>query len=223
MVITNEIYAPKTGVYLPGVSGNYISTPDDASLDITGDICLCATVKAPDYSPGSAISLVSKYGAGGTRSYRLFVSGTGLVLTFAITVDGTAVVNYNSPNISLVDGRTYTFAVSFDADDGAGGSIATFWIDGINVGTDSDTSKVIFSGTQVLELGSLSTGTSSLMPVTFFDAKVYNGIGNNSAPGLGTLVAHFDSDKAGTRQRDSTGKIWTVAGSSWAIEKEVQR
>ena len=46
-------------VYLPGVSGNYLSVPDEAALDITGDIDIRVQVAMDDWTPAADQVLVS--------------------------------------------------------------------------------------------------------------------------------------------------------------------
>jgi len=46
LIRTNENY-----LYLPGTNGNYVSTPDAAPLDITGDIDIRVRISLDDWMP----------------------------------------------------------------------------------------------------------------------------------------------------------------------------
>ena len=117
---------------------------------------------------------------------------------------------------------TWWIAATLDVDNGASGNSVKFWKsqDGVawtQVGTTQTAAGVtsIFSGTSIVEIGSNNTGFAS----TYFsgllqDARIYNGIGDNSKPGLGTLVAHFDASvpNTGSTYPDGLGNTWTING-----------
>src|SRR5690606_30587881 len=78
-----RILAPGGTPHMVGTvgPGNHASTPDHASLDITGDLWVAAEVQLADLhgftSPGVA-DLVAKWGTVGSRSYYLLASGESL-------------------------------------------------------------------------------------------------------------------------------------------------
>lgn len=222
---------PSTALYLPGISGNYVSTPDDASLDITGDLCLVAHVALNDWTPtvASESTLLGKWNSANQRSFRFDVEAVTGYLMFWGSATGTSpFVNPKStvaPTIS--DGNDLWVALTVDVDNGASGHDVKFWTSsdgstwsqlGSTVTTAGTTS--FFNSTQALEIGSYNNGAAGLKPGTVYYAAVYDGIGANTAPGQGTLVyeADFSHPWVGNRYTDSTGKVSTINGSAWAWE-----
>jgi hypothetical protein len=69
-------------VYLPGVGGNYLSVPDEAALDITGDIDIRVQVAMDDWTPTAAQTLLSKYSTSSGFSYLLRLETSGALRLF---------------------------------------------------------------------------------------------------------------------------------------------
>jgi hypothetical protein len=64
-------------VYLPGVASNYMSVPDEAALDITGDIDIRVQVAMDDWTSGSSYGLIAKFSdVGDNRGYMLRYFGS---------------------------------------------------------------------------------------------------------------------------------------------------
>ena len=189
MEVNNRYMASGTYLYLPGIAGNYASTPDAGALDITGDIDLRCKVALDDWTPGSLSTLVGKYGASGQRSYLLYVNTTG-TLGFQSTADGsTAIISTSTIAPTVVDGATLWVRATLDVDNGASGNTVTFYTstDGtnwtqlgdpvVNAGTTS-----IFNSTALLGVGAYATsGATSPARGKFFRAQVLNGIGGTVA------------------------------------------
>jgi len=211
---------PQGGLVLPGTAGNYASTPDTAVLDITGDVDLRADAKLTNWASGASQQLIGKYTTGGNqRSYRLAITGTGLVQMLWSDL-GSNDVPLNSTIAVTPDPATGRLAVraTLDVDNGAAGHTATFytaatlrgpWVQlgapVVGAGTTS-----IFSGTAVLEAGSRDAGTANLATGTIYAAEVRNGIN-------GTVVAspRFNQLATGTTGfTDTSGRVWTVNGTA---------
>lgn len=201
-------------VQLPGSSGNTITTPDAASLDITGDIDIAVKVAADDWTPAADSYLIAKYTVtGNQRSYALILATTG-ALTFQFSADGTTPVNKSSTaNLSaLANGSVKWVRATVDVDNGASGYDVRFYTSddgstwtqlGTTVTTATATS--IFAGTAVLEIGSRNNGTSDFFAGKFFEGWVKSGIG-------GTAVARPIATVTGVS--DATPLTWTVNGTA---------
>lgn len=156
-------------VYLPGVTGNYMSVPDSAALDIVGDIDIRARVALDDWTPAAVSALVAKYvSTGDQRSYRLYVSADGK-LHLAWSPNGTSpsVIDVASTVATgVTDGATKWVRATLDVDNGAVGNDVKFYTsdDGTawtQLGTTVTTAGVtsIYAGTAPGEIGAYSGGT----------------------------------------------------------------
>ena len=188
---------PHTGtnyLYLPGVAGNYASTPDAAALDITGDIEMVVRAQLADWTPANFTTLVAKDTVvAGERSYslRMDTGSTGR-LYFEWFTDGTsATVATASPSGALpfTDGQTYWIRARFTASDRVltvhyaadQPTEPTSWT--LHGSSVSGASTSIFSGPAALTIGGRAADT----PCTggIYRTIIRNGIG-------GTTV--FDAD-----------------------------
>jgi hypothetical protein len=201
-------------VQLPGSSGNTITTPDAASLDIVGDIDIRARIAADDWTPAADSAIVAKYNTtGNQRSYALYLNSTG-ALSMRWSADGTTVITKNSTvNPTVTDGQILWVRATLDVDNGATGNTVTFYTSndgttwtqlGATVVTAATTA--IFASTAVLEIGSRNTGTAEFLAGKFFEAQVLSGIG-------GTSVAHPVASTASVT--DATPLTWTVNGTAF--------
>lgn len=204
------------GLVLPGTSGNYVSTPDAAALDVVGDIDIRADVTLADWTPSGTSVFVAKWGAAGNRSY-LFQLTTGGLLELAWSANGTAtIVKDSTTAVSITEGRLAVRA-TLDVDNGAAGNDVTFYtaptIDGpwtqLGATVTTATATSIFSGNLAVEVGAQSIGTVSLLTGTVHAAKILDGIG-------GTEVANPDFTiqvPGSTSFTDTAGRTWTVNGT----------
>lgn len=219
----NRVYP--TGGAL-AVSGNALSradTPDAVSLDITGNIDIRAVIDFPDYSDGNQ-TLVAKYtGTGNQRSYALRIDGSGNLamlysLTGAVALTATATTSIYS--VGAQDGSPVTVRVTRES----GTGIITFYIGNelepdpaswTQIGsTVAGTAGALFSGTALLEVGTLNAGASDMSTGNILFAQVRSGL-------AGPIVANpdFTAQPPGTLSFvDSTGKTWTMRGDSEIVE-----
>ena len=180
-------------VYLPGVNGNYLSTPDAAALDITGDIDLRAKVALDDWTPAAEGYLLSKWSSG-QQSYILAVTTGGNLRLYWTTNGSTNIYRTSTVALGLTDGAVKWVRATLDVDNGASGHDAKFWTSddgsswtqlGTTVTTAGTTS--IWSGSAPAEVGTISGGSSSTGgPGKYYRAQIYSGIG-------GTLVLDVDT------------------------------
>jgi len=152
-------------------------------------------------------------------SYQLYLASLG-TLGLMWSANGSNAVSQQSIGGFSVTATPWV-AATLDVDNGNDGSDVKFWssLDGVTwkqMGTPSSQSITsVFPSTTPVNIGANTGGTANLFNGLIQDVRIYNGIGNNTAPGLGTLVGHFDAARpwAGATYTDETGKVWTNNGS----------
>ena len=187
---------PTKGYFtFPATTGNYLSTPDAAALDITGDITIVARVRATDWTPSASTCIVGKW-ATSNQSYMLALDASGF-LRFYTTSDGlTPIITTSSPAVAATSGWKWV-AATFDVDNGAGGRDTRFWtsddgtswslIDTFTAGAPT----TIFSGSADLQIGDEPTPTIGPWGGDISYVSIRNGIGASGTVG-GTEVFRFD-------------------------------
>lgn|SRR5512139_148895 len=202
-------------VLLPGASGDYVSTPDAAALDITGDIDLRVRVAMDDWTPAAESTLIAKYTASGNqRSYALAVTAAG-ALIFRWSEDGTVEKSETSSAATgFTDGSTHWVRATLDADVGGTDATVTFYTseDGstwtaLGAAQANGATTSIFASTAVLELGAQTGGTVNRLAGKIFRAQVLSGIG-------GTSVAAPIASASSNSVTDATPRTWTVNGNA---------
>lgn len=189
-------------VYLPGVASNYLSVPDEAALDITGDIDIRVRVALDDWTPAADSYLIAKTTTG-QFSYGLFVRNTTGVLRFTWSVDGTNTLLATSTVAPTVaDGTALWVRATLDVDNGAAGNDVKFYTssDGTTwtqLGTTVTTAGVtsIFSGTSLVSIGASYNG-NTMMAGKVYRAQILNGI--NGTPVLDVDTSVITSGAATT-------------------------
>jgi hypothetical protein len=205
---------PSAGaLQVTGVANSYASTPDNAALDITGDIDIRADVTTT--WSGVQQALVSKYTVGtDQRSFRLTVETSGR-LRITRSTDGISTTNITSTVAVPISTGRLAVRATLDVNNGAGGHTAVFYtaangLSGpwVQLGDPVVTAGVItnFSGSAPLEVGSSNNGGLTRLTGQVHAAQVRNGI-------AGAIVANpdFNAQAAGTMVFvDSAGRTWTV-------------
>jgi hypothetical protein len=219
-----------SGVALDG-TGDYVSTPDHADLDIVGDIDLACEATLADWTPADITNLLAKDGGAGNRSYRLRINTDGTV-GIVWSTDGSSVTGTVHPSTIAVpiDSGRLAVRATLDVNDGAGGWVVNFYtaasidgpwaplgdpVDNAGGGTTS-----IFSGSGNLVVGA-AQDDGSLHPVTGTIHKAYvkNGI-------AGTVAADpdFTTPAVGASSfADSTGKTWTMQGNAEIVAAAIEQ
>lgn len=210
------------GLSLTGISGDYASTPDAASLDVIGDIDLRADVTLDSFATGADQTLIAKWtNAADQRSYRLMVDATGALQINWSTTGADTLTRLSTDILVPGPGRRLAVRATLDVDDGGGNHVATFYTGpsiigpwtrlGSPVVTAGTTS--IFASTAILEVGSTNVGTAERAVGIVHAAEVYDGIS-------GSLAADpvFAGEAASTTNFvDSSGNTWTVNGTAEII------
>ena len=219
--------APKTAIWLPGTSGNYVSTPDAAGFAVT-DVDARLFMSMDDWTPAGNKNPVGQWnGTGNQRGWQIDIDTSG---RFSIiwSTDGTynPGVTYLAQQVSTAN--TFTNGVGmglrcvFDVDNGAGGRAfsvyyrsdddiesATGWTQLGSTNTTAGTTT-IHNSTATLDIGACNNG--GLVQGSIHRALLLDGID-------GTIVASPDfTAPMGPRQRDAQGNIWTINGSAYAWE-----
>lgn len=221
---TGKAWIPEVSeLYLSGAVGGYASTPDNAVLDIVGDIDLRIECAPFDTTPAVAYTLISKWLPPANLSYLFYLETTGvLVIAWSTTGVAGTIAALNSTVSVPVPGGKLAYRVTLDVDNGAGGKTATFYTSttgvngtwtqlGATVTTAGTTS--IFSGTSDVEVGAHTSGTTNPFIGSIYAAQIRNSIG-------GTVVANpdFTAQPSGTTSFvDSAGRTWTINGTAFIL------
>jgi hypothetical protein len=227
--------AQPPGMRTPGVSGSNATTPDNAALDITGDLDLRALISLDDWTPSAQIGIMGKWTlAGNQRSYLFAMNTTGNLQLYTST-DGVASVQAASTVPISIGAGPLAVRVTIDVNNGAAGRTITFYvspnlssqIDGVpsdvlNSGPWYQlgspviiaTAITLFSSSAPLEMGSFNAGANTF-PGIFHAGQVRNGIGGTVAadPNFGGQVTDT------TSFADSAGRTWTVNGTARVINE----
>ena len=222
--------------YLPGVASNYLSVPDSAALDITGDIDIRVKVAMDDWTPAANSTLLAK-STPSNISYRFVVVPTTGTLRLTFTTDGTTTLSYDStvaPTVS--DGAVKWVRVTraqaagevkfYTSDDGSSWTQLGTTVTGASTGA-------MFSGSAGVEVGSVSNGSSFLSAGKFYRAQVYNGIGGTKVLDVDTSVLTSGSQTTFTESSSNAATVtvnrstsgrktalvggWAGGGSMWLL------
>jgi hypothetical protein len=192
----------------------FASTPDNAALDITGDIDIRAEIML--FSTPNTASIITKgfYTGGTQQSYELLLGFTAgvphVTLRWSTTGSDLLFVDNNQPQIQI--GTRIAIRVTMDVDDGAGHRVIKFYtapdINQTFVLTDTYTvagTTSIFSGTSAVRIGRGILDEDHYYG-NIYAVQVLNGI-------AGTAVANpdFTAQVTGaTSFTDAAGRVWTV-------------
>ena len=209
------------GLAVPGTAGNYASTPDNAALDIVGDIDLRAEVTLGDWTPVANPRFVAKYTlAGNQRSYAFGIQSSGQLVLLWSNNGIAQLTAFSSVSVPTAPAHQF-LRVTLDVDNGAAGNTAVFFTGTSLAGpwTQLGTPVIqagvtaIFSSTAIMEAGTLGAGTLDLSNELINALEVRNGIG-------GAVVANpnFGAQAPGTTSFvDGAGRTWTVNGTAQII------
>ena len=203
---------------LPGVAGNYASTPDSAANSITGDLDLRVLVAMDDWTPAANSMLLAKFAGAGARSFQFFVITTGTIRLFTFA-DGTNndAGQASSVSAGFTDGSAHWVRVTRDA---ASGALNYYESNDYNpdarsgtwtlIGSANRTSTPgsVFDSAQPVEVGTSTNGTGFASSGKVYRAQIFNGID-------GALAVDFNPADGGPGSPTSwvsaaTREAWTV-------------
>jgi hypothetical protein len=224
-----SVDAGSSYLMLPGATADSATTPDHASLDITGDLDIRIDFTSGALQDANIVNeLAGKYlTSGDQRSWYLTTSNGFIVFrwssagTLASSIDVTSTEGFPIPRSNRIALR-----VTHDVNNGSGGSTTTFYtsdsIDGtwtqlgdpvVNVGVTS-----VFSSTANLEVGSLATVGGQPLDGQVHAFELRNGI-------AGSVVANpdFTAQATGTTSFvDSAGRAWSVNGAASISNRKIR-
>lgn len=229
----------KAAVALPGRRTAYVSTPDSASLDVTGDLDIRIEIEPETWRAADGIELARKYGVtGDQRSWAWWVESDGDMwvrwspdgtFSSAVSVGSTDPVPDGSGQLAL--------RWTLDVDDGAGNSVVTFYTAPSLAGpwTQLGSTTVIAGTTSVyastigIELGRLNkpdgNGIGGLDPLTgrLIGFELYDGI-NGTAVASPDFGAENPGDTtfADPTVTDAQGNVWTLEGYTSITDTSVR-
>ena len=199
---------------LPGISGNYASTPDSAAVSITGDIDIRVRVATDDWSPSGSSQFMAKDDRGTNREWEFSLNTTGLFYLAWWESGGTLREVNSSVVNSITDGAIKYVRITLDVNDGAGGHVVRFYtgdngINWVQLGTDRNAGAFT---TSIRDLASPVTAGATADGATPFTGKIYYAELRNGIDG--TVVASFDASDGAAGETSfasvKTGEVWTV-------------
>jgi hypothetical protein len=202
---------------LPGVNGNYASTPDSVANSVTGAITIMCRFAPDTAPPGVDSNLVGKEASGTARMFRLRYLSAG-TLTLLLSNDGTNFLQQvSSVPLPITSGERVWVRCEWRPSDGRvqfhyaadQESVPTTWT---QLGTDGAIAyPSLFDATGSLEVGGIQGGTTQMYTGRIYRAQLYDGLHSG---GAATLVADCnlaDTEFEGLSWRASTtGEVWTV-------------
>lgn len=212
--------------YITGADDNFLSVPDAANLDITGDIDLRAEVSLADWTPGSSQALIAKWTASGAqRSYYLLVASNATI-SIGWSDDGAGFDSAGSDvAISAEAGARLWVRATLDVDNGSSGNDAKFYTStdgttwtqlGSTITGGSTTS--IFAGTGEVQIGARNDSVN--MTGKVHRAQIYDGIDGTKVLDVNpsTDIDASSSVEAGqTSFTATTGQTVTVNRSATGL------
>jgi hypothetical protein len=223
-----RVSVPATDKYLSlnGDPNDYVSTPDTAALDITGDLDIRAEIQPNWYGPDNQMIMAKWEAQADQRSWFLKVYQGVLQLQY--TTDGTkATTWFHSRTLTEIPQRA-AVRVTLDVDNGAGGRTVRWYtapsIDGpwTQLGPDSVLAGTVsvFNSTAPLKIAPYDDTNIKPYRAPFigrgYKFEVRNGIN-------GTVVANpdFTAQAADvTSFTDGAGRLWSMHGGAQIRDRE---
>lgn len=216
-----------TRLVLPGAKGDVISSPDSASLSITGDIEVRIDAQL-EWVKGDVWYIASKWVATGSQRSWLLRGETDGYLRWYWTTDGATQLWAESTSpLMPVHGRI-AVAVTHDVNNGAGGNTTRFWtaptLDGpwTQLGqpvTQSGTTS-LFDSTAPVEWGGCTGATRGDGSGSLYGWELWSGI----ATAGGTLVSGMDlsGEAPGAATVSDGTRTWTLQGGTSLVDVDMR-
>jgi hypothetical protein len=213
-------------VSLPGSSGNYITAPDDARLDVSGDLDVRADVALDDWQTSNA-KLLSKLG--GAYELMLNKATSGLRMAWRNSANVLNIRN-STAGLPVADGERLQVRGVLDVDDGANYTVTFYYRTDTNLGLTDHSgwtqlgSTVLSPGTtnikadnSLVALGANTNGTKSLWAGDYYQALILDGINGVVAadPDFRTLSQLTSTPTDYSQWQDTPTNPWTIQGTGW--------
>jgi hypothetical protein len=203
-------------VNFTGGSGQALSCPDAAALDLTGNIDLRMHLAMDDWTPAATTMLMLK-GAGATVNFQWHINTTGTIAFGWVSPGFGSFTSSVAPTVS--DGASLWLRVTFEPNTGSGRR-AIFYTsaDGSSwtqLGTTQTnaTPVTLTANTGALNIGQNGANNFRLAG-KIYSAEVRNGI-------AGTIVASPDATSlanGATSFADAQGNTWTVTSPATVVD-----
>ncbi|HEU0068696.1 MAG TPA: DUF4038 domain-containing protein, partial [Nitrospiraceae bacterium] len=193
--LPSSTFVPEGHVSFPNANGNWLSTPDAAALDITGDICITARIRPTTWTPTLSYGIVCKWRTGAlSYAFRLNTTGT---LGFLWSANGTSTTGTVNSSVALSGPIDWLYvAVTLDVSD-AGNRVTRFWTSTngsawtqLGGTVTAATTTSIFSSTSPLDIGAVDGGLQQTFGGDISHVTVRDGIGASGVVG-GTTRFNF--------------------------------
>lgn len=191
-LLSSGAHLDGTGLIFPAVlTGNTVTTPDSAALDITGDVEIVARLSKNDWSAGGQSVIAAKDPAG-FHPYALFIQGVNLQFYASATGSSYVLNNVASTiGVPFSNGDTGWVRATLDLDNGSGNYELKFF-----TAADQSTEPTVWTQLGTTRTGSVITslfaGSGTLQIGSLVDSNFKRVIIRN---GIGGTVA-FDADFA---------------------------
>lgn len=215
-----------TWLQTTGAVGDCATAPDNARLDVTGDLDLRVDLWHPSWAYET--DLIGKYTTvGNQRSYEFAVTYGGF-LTVAWSPDGATLISVSStvPVPAPITGRRAVRA-TLDVNNGSGYTVTFYtaatmagsWTQmGDQIVTTGGTTS-IFNSTTPLYVGDIAganAGVTYQSRCRFYSAKVLNGIGGSEVANP-DFTAQTDGSTGFT---DAAGNVWSLGGAASIVGRD---
>jgi hypothetical protein len=211
---------------LPNTSGNGASTPDHASLDITGDIDIRVDFALDDFNGDSTLrEIAGKYAAAGNQRSWLLMIWTDGRPYFRWSPDGTNVIQYQAAPVYPPASGRVAIRVTLDVNNGAGGHTLTWYTAPTMAGPWTLLSSETQAGTTSI-FASTAPLTVGDVPDLGFERPYGKVHAFEMRSGInGTVVANPDFSlpaEGATSFVDASGRTWTPSGGAQITNRQTR-
>lgn len=206
--------------FVIGGFSSYATTPDHASLDITGDLDVRVDIRPRTWRPTMMSGLAQKYVIPSNQRSWAFWLNTDGTLTFRWSPDGATFIDATSTAAVPSTSTRLVVRATIDVNNGASGRTVRFYTDtNINgsftlLGAAVTTSGVtsIFNSSAPVDVGVTNAVLSldAVMQGKFYAAQIRSGIG-------GTVVASPTFSALDTQDNsltDAQSRVWSLSGTA---------
>lgn len=222
--LTVGITGADTRLDLPGAKPDVISSPDSASLSITGDIEVRVDAMVSWYAATNHY-VASKWNpTGNQRTWLIRVEPEGYVRWYWTADGSTQLYAQSTSPLEAPHGRI-ALGVTHDVNDGAGGNTVRFWTAPSLSGPWSELGQPVvqagttslYDSTAPVEWGGVTSVTTRPNVVgTLYGWQLWSGI----ATAGGTLVSGMDlsGEAAGAATVSDGTRTWTLQGGTALVD-----